>query len=43
MKNILIIAGTGTMGVHVVELLQNKGYNCWVTSRSSRKDTDKIH
>lgn len=31
------------MGVHVVELLQNKGYNCWVTSRSSRKDTDKIH
>lgn len=43
MKNVLIIAGTGTMGVHVVNLLNQEGYSCWVTTRSKRQDRDRIH
>ncbi len=43
MKNILIIAGTGTMGVHVVNLLREYGCECWVTSRSKREDCEGLH
>lgn len=42
-KKALLIAGTGTMGVHVSELLNSEGYECWVTSRSKHKDKDNIH
>ena len=41
-KRALLIAGTGTMGVHVSELLMKEGFECWVTSRSKREDKNGI-
>lgn len=41
-KKALLIAGTGTMGVHVSELLMKEGFECWVTSRSKREDKNEI-
>ncbi len=42
-KRALLIAGTGTMGVHVTDLLIKEGFKCWVTSRSIRKDKEGVH
>lgn len=43
-KKALLIAGTGTMGVHVSELLIQEGFECWITSRSKHEDKQgKLH
>ena len=42
-KKALLIAGTGTMGVHVTRLLMHDDYECWVTSRSKHEDKEKLH
>ena len=36
--NVLILGGTGAMGSHVSELLNSKGYNIFITSRSAREN-----
>ena len=36
--NILVLGGTGTMGVALTSLLENKGYNVFVTSRNYHKN-----
>lgn len=41
-KKALLIAGTGTMGIHVSELLNKEGYECWVTSRVKRENKENI-
>ena len=35
---VLILGGTGAMGVHLVELLSNKGVDLYVTSRKKRQE-----
>ena len=42
-RKVLVIAGTGTMGVHVVNLLRERGDEVWVTSRLKRQDTPLVH
>lgn len=43
MAKILLLGGTGAMGVYLAPELINLGYNVFVTSRSSRKsDSDKL-
>ena len=36
--NILILGGTGAMGIHLCHILANGGESVFVTSRSERKD-----
>lgn len=36
--NILVLGGTGTMGVALTSLLENKGHNVFVTSRNNHKN-----
>lgn len=36
--NILVLGGTGTMGVALTSLLENEGHNVFVTSRSNHKN-----
>lgn len=36
MKNVLILGGTGAMGIPLVNALVERGYCCWVTSRKAR-------
>lgn len=41
---ILILGGTGAMGVHLVEALsESEGCSVWVTSRSGHEDFNNIH
>lgn len=40
--NVLILGGTGAMGSHVSELLNSKGYNIFITSRSARENRGGI-
>lgn len=42
-KKALLIAGTGTIGVHMIELLNQEGFECWVTSRYKHNDRDRVH
>lgn len=41
--NILVLGGTGAMGVHLVQILADDGYNVDVTSRKIRKDGRNVH
>lgn len=41
-KNILLLGGTGAMGLHLTSILQNSNYNVYITSRSNRKNKDNI-
>lgn len=40
---ILILGGTGAMGVSLTSILENNGYEVYVTSRSDRKSEGNIH
>ena len=40
--NILVLGGTGAMGVPLVELLSQKGDNVYVTTRSQKKNHDNV-
>lgn len=43
-KNILLLGGTGAMGVALTKILSAQGSNVYVTSRKKkRKDTERIH
>lgn len=39
---ILLLAGTGTIGSHIWKILNDKGYDIFITSRSKRKTKEKI-
>ena len=39
---ILILGGTGSMGVHLTNLLKNEGHDIFVTSRSKRASSDGV-
>lgn len=39
MGKILILGGTGAMGLHVVNLLENSGFDCVITSRHFHQST----
>lgn len=39
---VLILGGTGAMGVHLVDILENKGCNITVTTRRSIPSIDKV-
>lgn len=41
--DILIFGGTGAMGTPLVNILSQQGHNIYITSRSSREDTETIH
>lgn len=41
--NVLLIAGTGTIGNELVNILYDKGYNIYITSRKKHQDVDRIH
>lgn len=41
--NILILGGTGAMGIHLVQLLYKSEHSIYVTSRSKRDSTENIH
>ena len=43
MAKILLLGGTGAMGMHLVQLLTNTEHHVVVTSRRSRQDHDNIH
>ncbi|MBP1615188.1 MAG: epimerase [Bacteroidetes bacterium] len=43
MNNVLVLGGTGAMGSFLVEILAQKGYNVYVTTRSNRKSFDNIY
>lgn len=40
---ILVLGGTGTMGIYLIDLLANDGATVYVTSRQSREDKGSIH
>lgn len=40
---ILILGGTGAMGIHLIDLLADDGATVYVTSRQSRADNGSIH
>lgn len=40
---VLVLGGTGAMGVPVVQLLRREGYTLYVTSRSSKESVDNIN
>ncbi|WP_420745565.1 NAD-dependent epimerase/dehydratase family protein [Photobacterium damselae] len=40
--NVLLLGGTGAMGVHLTEILAENGHNVYVTSRSKKKDSEKV-
>lgn len=40
--NILVLGGTGAMGVHLVELLSQRGDAVWVTSRRERPSRKNV-
>lgn len=40
---VLVLGGTGAMGVHLVELLSKSGYETFVTTRSKRSSVTNIH
>ena len=42
-RNILVMGGTGAMGIHLVKILENLQDNVYVTSRSKRASTKNIH
>lgn len=43
MKNVLILGGTGAMGVHLLEeLAESDAWDVWVTSRSKKEDHKNI-
>lgn len=42
MAKILLLGGTGAMGMHLVQLLTNTEHHVVVTSRRSRQDHDNI-
>lgn len=42
-SDILIFGGTGAMGTPLVSILSERGYNVYITSRSSREDKGNIH
>lgn len=39
---ILVLGGTGAMGVHLVKLLAQEGHNVFVTTRSQRDSSDSV-
>lgn len=39
---ILLLGGTGAMGIHISEILSTKGYEIFITSRKPRKNSEKI-
>lgn len=41
-RKILVLGGTGAMGRPLVKILSEKGDHIYVTSRRSRKDTDRV-
>lgn len=43
MKKILLLAATGAIGSHLVNILCSLGYECTVTSRSRRCDSPNLH
>lgn len=42
-RNILVMGGTGAMGIHLVKILENLQDNVYVTSRSKRISTKNVH
>ena len=40
--NILILGGTGAMGIHLTRILSDRGYECFVTSRTQRCNKDNV-
>ena len=40
--NILVLGGTGAMGIHLVKILSDVGHKVVVTSRENHKDTDTV-
>lgn len=42
-RNILVMGGTGAMGIHLVKILENLQDNIYVTSRSKRMSTKNVH
>ncbi len=40
--NVLILGGTGAMGVHLVDVLSSMGVNCMVTSRKKHPDKEGV-
>lgn len=41
-KSVLLLGGTGAMGNHLVQILQDGDFSVYVTSRSDRKSTENV-
>lgn len=41
-KSVLLLGGTGAMGNHLVQILKEKDYEVFVSSRSDRKSHDNV-
>ena len=42
-KKVLLLGGTGALGAHLRDILAERGFEVWVTSRSAHADTEHIH
>ena len=42
-KKALLLGGTGALGAHLRDLLAEKGFEVWVTSRSPHADSEHVH
>ena len=42
-KKVLLLGGTGALGAHLRDILAERGFEVWVTSRSDHADTAHIH
>lgn len=41
-NSVLLLGGTGAMGTHVANILSQKGYRVYVTSRKNRNNVGNI-
>lgn len=42
-KKVLLLGGTGALGAHLRDILAERGFEVWVTSRSAHADSAHIH
>ena len=42
-RKILVLGGTGAMGIHIVKILENSGDDVFVTSRRRKESTKRLH